>query len=311
MAEEATVSVVLPTYGRPVYFADAVESVAAQTHQAVDLVIVDDCSPEPVAPLLDGIDTEGIDVTLVRHEENRGAPSARNTGIDAAEGRYVAFIDDDDVWLETKLERQLATMESSGPNVGAVYTGQRYVVDGETTNVRTPTTSGDVTEAILRGAPLNPFSCMLVDTSVIEAAGDIDVRFPSWQDREWYVRLSLHCEFAAVPEPLVVRRMGHEQISGDYETKRDASYPLFVTTHLDLAREYGCEDAFRSYLLRLLAGTALASGRYRDAARHALASLRYRPTYGLAWTTLAAAAGGPMTHGLAKRVNRLGATRSD
>ena len=304
MADEHTISVVLPTYGRPAYFEDAVESVVAQTYPAVELVVVDDCSPEPVAPLLDGVDTGGIDVTLVRHEENRGAAAARNTGIDAARGRYVAFIDDDDVWLETKLERQVATMTSSGPNVGAVYTGQRYVDDGRTTNVRTPTTSGDVTEAMLRGASLNPFSCMLVEASVIDAAGGVDVRFPSWQDREWYFRLSLHTEFAAVPEPLVVRRMGHEQISGDYETKRDVSYPLLLKKHLDLAREYGCEGAFRATLLRSLAGSAMGSGRYGDAVRHALAAVRYRPTYGLAWMTMAAAVGGPVTHELAKRVNR-------
>jgi len=190
-----------------------------------------------------------------------------------------------------------------------VYTGQRCVKDGETTNVRAPTTSGDVTAAILKGASLNPFSCMLVDAAVIEAAGPLDVRFPSWQDRDWYFRLSTHCEFAAIPEPLVVRRMGHEQISGDYETKRDVSYPLLLEKHRGLAREYGCEDEFLGYLSRSVAGSALQNGRYVAAIRHALVSLRYRPTYGLAWATMAAAAGGPVTHGLARRVKRLGIAR--
>jgi glycosyltransferase involved in cell wall biosynthesis len=309
MSDERTVSVVLPTYGRPEYFEEAVDSVASQTYPAVELVVVDDCSPEPVAPLLDGVDTAGLDVTLVRHEENRGACAARNTGIEAATGAYVAFIDDDDTWLETKLERQVAVAESSGPEVGAVYTGQRFVDDGETTNVRAPTTSGDVTAAILKGASLNPFSCMLVDASAAEAAGPLDVRFPSWQDREWYFRLSTRCEFAAIPEPLVVRRMGHEQISGDYEAKRDVSYPLLLEKHRGLAREYDCEDAFLAYLNRSLAGAALQSGRYGAATRHALVSLRYRPTYGPAWKTMAAAVGGPVTLGLARRVKRLGVAR--
>ncbi|OYR38137.1 hypothetical protein DJ82_12745 [Halorubrum sp. Ib24] len=309
MSDEGTVSVVLPTYGRPEYFEEAVGSVASQTYPAVELIVVDDCSPEPVAPLLDEVDTAGVDVTLVRHEENRGACAARNTGIDEAGGEYVGFIDDDDVWLETKLERQVEVMESSDPDVGAVYTGQRVVTGGETTNVRAPTTSGDVTAAILRGASLNPFSCMLVDAAVVEAAGPLDVRFPSWQDREWYFRLSTRCEFAAIPEPLVVRRMGHEQISGDYETKRDVSYPLLLEKHRGLARKYGCEDEFLAYLSRSLAGSALQSGRYGAAMRHALVSLRYRPTYGLAWATMAAAAGGPVTHELAQRVKRLGIAR--
>ncbi|MGM0718241.1 MAG: glycosyltransferase family 2 protein [Halobacteriota archaeon] len=302
-------SVVLPTYGRPEYFEEAVASVASQTYPAVELVVVDDCSPKPVAPLLDEIDTAGIDVRLVRHEENRGACAARNTAIDEATGDYVAFIDDDDVWLETKLERQVEVMESASPEVGAVYTGQRYVKNGETTNVRSPTTSGDVTAAILKGASLNPFSCMMVDAAVAEAAGPLDVRFPSWQDLEWYYRLSIHCEFAAVPEPLVIRRMGHEQISGDYQTKRDVSYPLMLEKHRGLAREYGCEDEFLATLSRLLAGSALQSGRYGAAMRHALVSLRYRPTYGAAWAAMAAAIGGPVTLGLARRVKRLNRAR--
>ena len=306
MTGEDAVSVVLPTYGRPEYFEEAVGSVVDQTYPAVELVVVDDCSPDPVAPLLDGIDTGGIDITLVRHEENRGACAARNTGIEEASGEYVAFIDDDDIWLETKLERQVEVMESSRSAVGAVYTGQRHVNDGETTNVRAPTTSGDVTAAILKGASLNPFSCMLVAAAVVDAAGMLDVRFPSWQDREWYFRLSTHCEFAAVPEPLVVRRMGHEQISGDYETKRDVSYPLLLEKHRPLAIEHGCEDEFLAYLNRSLAGSALQSGRYVAAIRHTLVSLRHWPTYGPAWTTMAAAVGGPITHGLARRVKRLG-----
>jgi hypothetical protein len=103
--------------------------------------------------------------------------------------------------------------------------------------------------------------------------------------------------------------MGHEQISGNYETKRDVSYPLLLEKHLGLAKEYGCENEFRAYLTRSLAGSALQSGRYTAAMRHALVSLRYRPTYGAAWKTMAAAAGGPVTHGLALRVKRFGAAR--
>lgn len=309
MADERTVSVVLPTYGRPEYFEEAVESVVNQTYPAVELVVVDDCSPEPVAPLLEGIDTDGIDVTLVRHEENRGACAARNTGIHEARGEYLAFIDDDDVWEKTKLERQVEVLESADPAVGAVYTAQRYVEHGETTNVRAPTTSGDVTAAMLRGASLNPFSCMLVTAAAAEAAGDLDERMPSWQDREWYFRLSQHCEFAAIQEPLVVRRMGHEQISGDFETKRDVSYPLLMSKYRPLAVEYGCEAEFLAYLNRSLAGSALGAGRYVDAVRHAVVSLRYRPTYASAWLTMTAAVGGPVTHELGKRVRRLKPTR--
>ena len=69
--------------------------------------------------------------------------------------------------------------------------GQRFVDDrSETTQLRMPSASGDVTEAVLRGATLGPFSTLMVRADVIEAVGFPDERFPAWQDREWHVRLS-------------------------------------------------------------------------------------------------------------------------
>jgi glycosyltransferase involved in cell wall biosynthesis len=305
MTGEKTVSVVLPTYGRPEYFEEAVTSVVNQTYPAVELVVVDDCSPDPVAPLLDDVDTEAIDVKLVRHEENRGACAARNTGIADASGAYIAFIDDDDVWLPTKVARQVERFEDADDEVGVVYTGQQYVnEDGERTSVRTPTTSGDVTRDLFRGDSITPFSCLMVDADVVEKAGPVDERLPSWQDKEWYYRLSQHCHFASVPEPLVIRRMGHDQISGNYEAKRDVSYPLTLRKHRSLAVEYGCEDEFVADLSRSMAGSALRAGEYGDAVRFLATALRRNPADLGAWGRLFAAVGGPVTYPLAQKARR-------
>lgn len=308
-SDDPLVSVVLPTYGRPELLTDAVESVLSQTHDRIELLVVDDCSPEPVAPALDGVDPDAYggerSLRVVRHEENRGANGARNTGIEAATGEFVAFIDDDDLWAETKLERQLEPF--ADPEVGVVYTGMRYVVDGETAHVLEPTLSGDVTEALLTGAPLGTFSTIAVRTSVAREVGPLDERFPCWQDREWPIRLSTRCRFGVVPDVLVDHRTtDHEQITDDFAAKRDVAYPLFVETFRPLAAEYGVDTvreltASRS---RAVASSALKAGEYDDARRFALRAVRESPTNRQGYLLFALALGGRPLFTAAQRTSR-------
>jgi len=175
------VSVVLPTYDRPALVRKAVASVGAQTYPNVELLVVDDCSPTPVEQALEKLSLgPSITVRVLRHGENRGGNAARNTGIRVAAGEYVAFLDDDDRWHPEKLDRQVRAFRESSPAVGAVCVGQRFVDDrGETTQLRMPSASGDVTEAVLRGATLGPFSTLMVRADVIEAVGFPDERFPA------------------------------------------------------------------------------------------------------------------------------------
>ena len=229
-SDNPLVSVVIPSYDRPDRLLGAVESVLEQTYEPIEVVVVDDHSPTPVAEQLDGELSRTLDggkrLQVVRHEENRGANAARNTGIREATGSYVAFLDDDDRWCPEKIERQVQTFARSPDSVGVVYTGVWNVDgDGRKTKKIVPRVSGKVTEQLLTGAAVaGSFSRVMVRSSVIEEAGLPDERFPSWQDREWYIRLSLHCEFKYVAEPLTVRVLSeHDQISGDFEAKRDVT----------------------------------------------------------------------------------------
>ncbi|MDS0300427.1 glycosyltransferase [Halogeometricum sp. S1BR25-6] len=310
-SDQPLVSVVLPAYGRPEYLDAAVESVADQTYAPVELLVVDDCSPDPIRPVVDAAETGALhDVRVLRHDVNRGACAARNTGIEAASGEFVAFLDDDDYWRAEAVERRVDAFESAGDDVGFVYAGQEYVTtDGETTNYRVPETRGWVTRDLFRGAPLCPFSSVMVRRSAVEEAGPLDTRFPSWQDREWYLRLSEVCAFEAVEEPLVVRRVdSHGKISDDYERKRDVSYPLFLEKHRPLARRYGKrhENALVAAQSRSLAHSALENGYHNDAVRLLLRSVRYDPTQTSSYPLLAVSLGGERTAEAARRLKRLG-----
>ena len=301
-----TVSVVLPTYDRPDKLRRAVATVAAQTYDPVELVVVDDHSPEPARAVLDDCDTTGLaTVTCIRHGENRGANAARNTGIREASGDCLAFLDDDDRWESEKLARQVDAMEAGGERVGVVYTGARYVYpDGERVIVND--VRGDATEAILRGESVAEFSALLVRASVVARAGLPDERFPSWQDHEWLLRLSLHCEFDVVPEPLTIRHWDHEgRIGQNFAKRRDVSFPLFVEKHRDLAREYGLEHRFVASLLETLVIDAAQNGHYGQARNLALRTIRTDPSFRTPWFYLLACLGGGLTYRPAKRLMAL------
>jgi len=104
------VSVITPTYNSSQFIVDALESVLAQRFQDWEMLIVDDCSTDSTVEIVSryAAQDDRIKVTLL--SENSGAAVARNTAIKAAKGRYIAFLDSDDIWLPHKLETQLDFM---------------------------------------------------------------------------------------------------------------------------------------------------------------------------------------------------------
>jgi len=99
------ISVVIPTYNRADLISRAVNSVQLQTYQNLEIIVVDDCSPEDIAGVIQDLNDDRI--TFLRHHSNQGGSAARNTGIKQAKGEYIAFLDSDDIWLPQKLELQL------------------------------------------------------------------------------------------------------------------------------------------------------------------------------------------------------------
>lgn len=110
----ALVSIVMPLYGCEAYVAEAVESVLAQTYGNFELIVVDDCSADRSAQIVEGLAAQDPRIRLVHHEVNRGAGHARETGLDLASGSYLGFFDADDVWFADKLERQISFMAERG-----------------------------------------------------------------------------------------------------------------------------------------------------------------------------------------------------
>lgn len=262
------VSAVITTYNRPSYLERAVHSVLDQTYDSIELVVVDDHSDTPASETLSGIDLSGLSaVQCLRHEENQGANAARNTGIDAASGEYLAFLDDDDRWVPEKIERQVEAFFDAPADVGAVYTGLKSDKGDGFSDSIPPVVEGNLTEALLCENVVGSLSVFMVRTDLATEVR-LDERFPCWADLEWYINLSRHAEFRRIPEPLVIYDSGsHNRLTADIE-KKQAGYDLFVEEFTPLAKELDCYRKMRGWAAYRLGKSAYHRGFYARARRY-------------------------------------------
>lgn len=193
------VSVVIPTRNRAGRLAEAVASVLAQSHDPIEVVVVDDASDDDTPAVIRALVESDPRIRSVRHPEPRGAQAARNAGIRDARGPVVAFLDDDCVWLPTKLEKQLAALDDRRGVVycrHAIRHGDAWVVEGE------PDATRDPVGGLLRKNYIGTYS-VLVRRDLLDAVGGFDEAMPRLQDWDLMLRLARHTRFAYVPEVLV------------------------------------------------------------------------------------------------------------
>lgn len=115
------VSIIMPSYNSQEFIAQSIESVLAQTYQNWELIIVDDCSLDNSNKTIEKYLNRDSRIKLIKLERNSGPAVARNRGIEEAQGRYIAFLDSDDMWSKQKLSRQLAYMQEH--DIALSYTG--------------------------------------------------------------------------------------------------------------------------------------------------------------------------------------------
>lgn len=108
------VSIITPVYACEQYLAETIESVCGQTYPHWELLLADDCSPDGSAKIIDGYQRLDSRIRYIRLPKNGGAAAARNAALERAGGRYIAYLDADDLWMPNKLERQLAFLKETG-----------------------------------------------------------------------------------------------------------------------------------------------------------------------------------------------------
>lgn len=224
------VSVIVPAYNESDSIADAIDSVLDQTYPGIELIVVDDCSTDDTPEVVRGYDDERL--TYIRQGTNRGAAAARNTGIRQAEGEYIAFLDSDDIWHPTKVEKQVSCLRSRSDEWIAVYCDAEYET-GSTIDVllrkyiypndqnRGIEGSEELVHKLLAGdAIVGAGSTLLAKAEYVEEIGGFDEEFVRHQDWEFLIRLLAHGKCAYVDEKLVtIHRPGSPPADKEYEAK--------------------------------------------------------------------------------------------
>lgn len=210
------VSVIIPTYNRADYLKQTLESVTKQTYQNIEVFVIDDGSPNDEAAKV----CANFEKVIYIKIDNSGGPARpRNIGIKRAKGKYLAFVDDDDIWLPTKLERQVALLEQN-PDFGLVHGCCETINDkGELQNrivgrLRNPQEKhGSVSlKMIGRWTVMMPTSFVRKD--VIDIVGEFNEKMPSaGEDTEFWTRCSFETKFYYLDDPLVLYRVHNKNIS--------------------------------------------------------------------------------------------------
>lgn len=226
------VSVVIPTYNREATIMRALDSVLAQTYADIEVIIVDDASTDSTVQLVNGC--EDGRVRLIRMSENGGANAARNAGIRAAKGEYVAFQDSDDEWLENKLERQMAHMLKSGAVASfcpyiSFYNGQTRIVPEQ--NEDREQCGRDVM-TLLRKYNVVSTPTLLVRADVFSEIGLFDEEIERLQDYEFVIRLVKRFPIDYIDEPLVRQYRTEKSITNNREILAGA-YKKILEKHMD------------------------------------------------------------------------------
>lgn len=213
MEGEKTVSVVLPVYNRAHLIEGVLESLLAQSRPPDEIIVVDDCSSDDPS----FIQERDPRIRYFRLEKNQGAAGARNFGASQATGHYLAFLDSDDYWYPTKLEKQLALFESSSvPNLAVVF-GEfdRQERNGRKRHIKR-SHRGDLKEAFFKcGNVVGNFTNFIVLRAVFDSVGGLDLRMVPKEDYDFFIRLSLKgYQFDFVEEALFLKVQGDgEQIT--------------------------------------------------------------------------------------------------
>ncbi|MGY8667494.1 glycosyltransferase family 2 protein [Bradyrhizobium sp. UFLA05-109] len=288
--DSMTVSVVIPTYNRADRIEGAIRSALAQNPRPLEIIIVDDGSTD----LPDTVWLTDIDpcVRIIRHERNRGGNVARNTGIDAARGDLVAFLDADDRWFPNKMAVQLSQI--GGRNSGNYFVCANALLDGGTwngipINARPPHQGEDISRYFLVHCYTFQTSTLLVPTQLAKAVR-FDERLKRHQDVDFGLRLVKGgAEFLYWHEPLAAWWSEHDPNRVSVQKSIDPTLVwLRVAGHLmtsDAAAALYFRHAFRGQLSKkplLAAFTGLRLGfKDRQSAkwvfRRMLKALRRQP----------------------------------
>lgn len=217
------ISCIISTYNRPISILKrALDSILSQTIKDIEVIIVND-APENIKlsnEIRDFLnDYKDIKLKYIEHERNMGACAARNTGIKNAEGEFLAFLDDDDEWMENKLEVMVKYFND--PSIGLVYCNHKRIneINGENRIIKPEIHEEDAFRTLLVKNFIGSTSFPLLRSSVVKNVGMFDEKLKSSQDVDLWIRIAEHSNIKYVDECLNIYYVSEKSITSNMKNK--------------------------------------------------------------------------------------------
>jgi glycosyltransferase involved in cell wall biosynthesis len=258
------VSVVIPAFNRWRLLAEAIDSVLAQSYRDFELIVVDDGSSDATASELAKLASRlQFFVT-----ERRGVSAARNLGVSHSRGYYIAFLDSDDLWLNSKLERQTRFMDEH-PEFHICQTDEIWIRNGVRVNPRAvhQKPSGDIFSSSLELCLVSP-SAVMMTKALFDRTGGFDEAFPVCEDYDLWLRISAQHQVPLIPDRLTIKRGGHaDQLSRSIwgmDRYRILALQKVLRSDLDRSQEAAVLKMLR-HKVAIVAAGARKRGREQEA----------------------------------------------
>ncbi len=196
------ISVIITSYNRKFFALEAAASVRKQSFANYELIIVDDGSTDGSRETL----TAKTDKYI--YQKNSGVSAARNAGIKAANGKYICFLDSDDLWMKDKLSVQIDFMKKN-PSLPLCYTGEKWLKNGIHKNQKKhhAKSGGNIFRKCLQMCIISPSSAMI--RSEILDAEKFDEKLPVCEDYDMWLRITSKHSVGYIDRELIVKRGGH------------------------------------------------------------------------------------------------------
>lgn len=276
------VSVIIPVHNREGLISRAVQSILDQTFQDFEIVIVDDHSTDKTRDEIRKI--KDARIRVFSHEQNRGAQAARNTGIEKSRGRWITFLDSDDLYLVNSIEIRLKCAKEQGVN--AVHSEGLVLNIGEKLPKlrRIPKMQGNIYKELLR-CPGPAFPTLLISRDTLKSIGKLNESLPAYQEWDTCLRLAKNNSFGFVESPtFLYNRQGAISISKNAGKSADGYIQIFNDYKDEIIKNCG-KEALGSHSLRI-SYFLMRAGRNKEAREWYWRSWKENPWQWRLWAYL-------------------------
>lgn len=279
------VSVIIPTHNRATMLREAIDSVYGQEGKGklfdLEVIVIDDASTDSTPEVACAY----ADLHYFRLESNKGASGARNVGIRASSGKYVAFLDDDDYFLPHRLRIQVPLLEAQ-EDLGVVYGQSRVIRGGEVTSEVWPEAapSGEVFSAFLTLTDdfIN-ITSIIARKELFDKAGFFDESLPTMEHYDMFLRVAFHARWQFLNGPVAVGRFSTQGKWFANVAKRNNERVLpyiiekALALLLDIPEHQELKEKARTAVCVTIANQRWTNGGLQDVRDHLMATLRRYP----------------------------------